>query len=386
MNRLIHRHHDALAAGRGLVTSLVRGLVVALAAAAPLGAQRPTYGPTLFFESGIINVPSAWVPPLGGDLTVSYTRLSMDSSVIGANNGNAHFNAAFSAALWGRAEAGVAVYTGDLRAGAFAKLLLIDQVDGIWRRGLRHWLPSVAIGVRNVGAENGLDRVGLTAQGLGVRTAPSAYAVATRTFVLSRGTIQSRPAAQVSLTAGHGNGLFSDDAGAGKLYAKSATGGTFGGVQLDLAAGRFSTLSLMAEHDAWSTNAGVRADLRGVQFTLAVTELGAGKAVPGSIVSQKVALSVSWQANIRGLVRGNRLEQATEAAERAQQDLDRQVRLAQQRIDVIEGQIDALRAIASQEQSAERVELERMLQEERDALKRLQDLIKAREAARRPPP
>lgn len=367
-----------------VLAATVAALLPALLAA-PASAQRPTFGSTLFFESGLINVPSAYVPPLGGDLTFSYTRLSMDSTVLRGDNGSAHFNAAFSAALWGRAEAGVAVYTGDLKSGAFAKLLLIDQVDGIWRRGFRHWLPSVAVGVRNLGTEKKLDRVGLTAQALPLSTAPTAYGVATRTFVLSRGANQSRPSAQLSLTAGWGNGWFSDDAGAGTFYSKSSTGGTFGGMQLDLAAGRFSHLSLMLENDAWGTNAGARLDLRGVQFTVAMTELGAGTALPGSIVSQKLAMSVSWQANIRGLVRGNRLQQATEAAERAQVDLDRQVKLAQQRIDVIEGQIDALRAIASQEQSAERVQLERLLQEERDALKRLQDMIKAREAARRPP-
>ena len=208
--------------------------------------------------------------------------------------------------------------------------------------------------------------------------------------MLRPGVDGARPRVQVSLTAGHGNGLFSDDGGLGKAYAPSATGGTFGGVSVDLPIGRFSTISLIAEHDGWAVNAGARLDLGGVRIAASLTEIGAESgagAVPGtaSIVSQKVALTVGWQTNIFGLLRGNRLERSTQQLELEQTDLARQTQLAQQRIEAIEGQIDALRAIERQERSAERVELERMLREERDALARLQDLIKAREAARRPP-
>ena len=363
-------------------------------ASAELSAQRPTFGSTLFWESGLINVPAAYVPPLNGDVAFHFSRLSLGGIRNGTSGDptarNSNLNTTLLGSLWGRAEFGVSTFSADLSNGMFAKLLLVDQMDGAWRKGMVYWLPSVAIGVRNVGtSERRLSRLAL-ANGGPTLSLSSFFGVATRTFVLRPGVDGARPRVQVSLTAGHGNGLFSDDGGLGKAYAPSATGGTFGGVSVDLPIGRFSTISLIAEHDGWAVNAGARLDLRGVRIAASLTEIGAESgagAVPGtaSIVSQKVALTVGWQTNIFGLLRGNRLERSTQQLELEQTDLARQTQLAQQRIEAIEGQIDALRAIERQERSAERVELERMLREERDALARLQDLIKAREAARRPP-
>lgn len=373
---------------------------VALCAAIPLqaAAQRPTFGPTLFWETGLVNVPAAAVAPLGGDLAFNFTRLALDSAALPAGVGKAaSYNLSLSASLWGHGEVGISVFSGDLKSGLFGKLMLVDQTDGIWRRGFVHWLPSIAIGIRNVGTEKSLNRLAVTDPSSSLNTVGSIYGVATRTFVLAPGETPARPAVQASLTAGRGTGLFSDDGGMGKAYASAATGGTFGGASLDFTTGRFSALSLMAEQDGWAVNAGARIEWRGVRVAVFGTDLGnaagaagaagaTGAGAPaGRYTGSKVALTVGWQANALTLVRGDALERRTQQLQAEQGDLQRQVRLAQQRIDVIEGQMDALQAIASQERNAERSILERQLREEQEALRRLQDLIKAREAARRPP-
>ncbi len=369
---------------------LAVALVVLAAPGALARAQRPTFGPTLFWETGLVNVPAAAVAPLGGDLAFSFTRLALDSAALPPGAGKAaSYNLSMSASIWGRAEVGISVFSGDLRSGLFGKLMLVDQTDGIWRRGLVHWLPSIAIGVRNVGTEKSLNRLAISDATSSLNTTGSLYGVATRTFVLAGSETPARPAVQLSITAGRGTGLFSDDGGMGNRYASAATGGTFGGASLDFATGRFSSLSLMAEQDAWAVNAGVRLDWRGVRVAAFATDVGhSGDDAPapgGRYTGSKVALTVGWQVNALSLVRGDALERRTQQLQAEQGDLGRQVRLAQQRIDVIEGQIDALKAIASQEQTAERSVLERQLREEQEALRRLQELIKAREAVKRPP-
>lgn len=368
------------------------GLLAVIAAIAPrvASAQRPTFAPTLFWESGLINVPAAYASPLGGDLAFNFSRLALDSASLPAGLAKpASYNLSVAASLWGRGEVGISVFSGDLKSGLFGKVVLVDQTDGIWRSGLIHWLPSIAVGIRNVGQEKSLNRLALVNGAGNLNTAPSVYGVATRTFVLAHGENEARPTAQLSLTAGRGTGVFSDDGGLGPRYAKASTGGTFGGASLDFATGRYSLLSLMAEQDGWGVNAGARLEIRGVRVAVYAAELGAGtaKADPAapSYVSQKVAFTVGWQANILTLVRGNRLEQRAEKLQQEQGDLQRDARMAQQQIDVIEGQIEVLRAISSQEKSAERADLERRLREEQDALRRLQELIKARDAARKPP-
>ncbi|MBM4194111.1 MAG: hypothetical protein FJ202_07010 [Gemmatimonadetes bacterium] len=361
-----------------LARTVLAGLAVAAGSAQ---AQRPVYGPTMFWESGLVNIPAAYVAPLGGDLNVSFTRLNLSGTEVGsAQLLTASQNIALSASLWGRAEAGISVFSGDLRNGFFAKAMLVDETDGIWRRGLRHWLPSVAVGVRNLGTEKQLDRLALTGNA-NVSTAPSMYGVATRTFVLAKGTDAAHPKLQVGLTAGYGTGLFKDDGGLGERYAAAPTGGAFGGAVADIALGRNSSLTLMAEQDAWDVNAGVRLDVRGLRIAYSIIELGAAEELKNGITtvaSRKSSVTIGWQTNILSLVRGNRLEERTARTEQAQGDLQRQVQIAQQRIDAISGQLDALRVVTGADRAAERAALERQLREEQDTLKRLQDLIKNR--------
>lgn len=354
-----------------------------------LGAQRPNFGSTLFWESGLINAPAAYVSPLSGDMTMNFAGLSLDSVALPSSNAKgASYNFSFSGSMWGKLELGLSVFSGDLKFGAFGKFVVWDQVDGMWRRGLAHWAPSVAIGVRNVGSNKTLNRLAMTGGPGTLNSVPSFYGVATRTFVMAAGENNMRPRSQLSITGGWGNGLFSDDGGLGTDYAKGSTGGVFGGVAFDMATGPYSVLSLLAEHDAWGVNAGARFDWRGLRASLFATELG-GKSsstgTNGNYTGTKIALALGFQTNFYALQRGNRLERTTQEMEQQQGGLERQVRLSQQMIDVIEGQIEALKSITTQEKNAERAELERRLRDEQEALRRLQELIRQREAAKKPP-
>ena len=51
---------------------------------------------------------------------------------------------------------------------------------------------------------------------------------------------------------------------------------------------------------------------------------------------------------------------------------------------MLQTQIDALKAMASEQKNSERADLERRLREEQAALKQLQDAIKAREVKKPP--
>ncbi|HLA90389.1 MAG TPA: hypothetical protein VJL28_08175 [Gemmatimonadaceae bacterium] len=347
-------------------------------------AQRPQFAPTLTWDSGLINTPAAWVPPLGGDIALNFARVAFDSARMPpalAQRGGSAFSV--SASAFGRVELGVSVFSGDLRSGLFGKVLVWDQTDGIWRTGAVHWLPSFAVGVRNLGTENTLSRLsrtGLTQ----LNTSPTLYAVATRTLVLAQPVEGTRPRAQLALSAGAGNGLFSDDGGLEKAYAASASGGVFGGAQLQFATGRFSTVSVLVEHDAWDVNAGAQLEVRGLRVSLSVMELGAESGQTGTLAYRKVAFSLGWQTNLSALVRGNRMAQRTEQYAEQAAELRKQIQAGESRVTSLETQLQTLQRATGAEVQAQIEELRRRLREEQEAVKRLQELLRQREAAKKP--
>jgi len=363
-------------------------IIALLACIAPnANAQRPSFASTLQWDAGLINIPAAYVAPLSGDLALNFSRVSLDSTRSASLTGGkaAAYNFSASVALWSRVEAGVSVFSGDLKSGLFAKVLLWDQTDGIWRSGFMHWAPSVAIGIRNLGSEKDLDRTGTTEPGSALNTSPTLYGVLTRTFVLKAGEeAGARPKAQFSLTAGFGNGLFKDDAGLKKDYAKSATGGAFGGGQLQFLIGDYSTISFLAEHDAWDVNAGIQFDLRGIRASAYINELGAGSGGTSKLGYQKVAFSLGWQTNFQALVRGNRMEQRAAEYEQQASALRSQIAAGEARVKALDDQLKALQASTTAERGTERAALEARLREEQAALRRLQELLKANEATKKP--
>jgi hypothetical protein len=358
-------------------------VLFALALSSPLQAQQPLFNPTLFWDAGLVNTPAAYVSPLPADFSLNFTRLSLDDSKSTSFGKSAGYDFDVSVSAWSRADIGISLFGSSLKAGLFAKVLAWDQRDGIWRTGWRHWMPSIAFGVRNLGTETTLNRFGQE-NFSGVKTAPSFYGVATRTLVLKAGDEGARPAIQLGVSAGVGSGLFSNDGGLGYAYSNSKTGGIFGGAQLQFATGRYSSLSLVAEHDGWDINAGAQLEVRGLRASVYLMELDAGQGKTGSASFQKVAFSLGWQTNLLTLVRGNQMEARTLEYERAADALKQQIQAGEARVQALEAQLRSLQATTASGQSTAIDDLRRQLQEERDAVARLQELLKQRAAVKKP--
>jgi hypothetical protein len=359
-------------------TRLIAGALLALAA--PAAAQRATFTPTLYWDSGLIDTPAAWASPLGSDVALHFTRVQMDSAApLGPKGSKGQsYNFSLAASLWGRAEVGVSIFTSNLKGGLFAKGLLWDQMDGAFRTGLVHWMPSVAVGMRNVGNEKGLTRWAEPGVA-GFNTSPTLYAVATRTMALgAKGEPGTRAKAQLSLNLGVGNGLFSDDGGLDTLYASHATGGLFAGAKLDLATSRFANLALMVEHNGWDVNLGAVYEVRGLRFGAYLLEAGAGSASASSWSYSKAAVSVGWQTNLLALVRGNKMEARVAQMEREREQLMREIRGGEARVQELEGQLRSVEGATEADRRAQRALLEQKLREEQEALRRLQERLNAR--------
>lgn len=350
------------------------------AIAAPAAAQRATFTPTLYWESGLIDTPAAWVSPLGSDLAFHATRVQMDSTAPLGPVGSAgqSYNVSVSASLWGRAEVGVSIFTSNLKGGLFAKGMIWDQMDGAFRTGLVHWMPSLAVGMRNVGNESGLTRWAEPGTA-GFKTSPTLYAVATRTMALGAEVEPgTRAKAQLSLNVGVGNGLFSDHGGLDSRYAQHATGGFFGGAKLDLATSRFSNLALTAEHNGWDFNIGAVYEVRGLRLGAYLLEADAGSPSTASWSYRKAAFSVGWQTNLLALVRGNRMEARVVQMEREREQLTREIQSGQARVQSLEGQLRSVEGATEADRRAQRALLEQKLREEQEALRRLQERLNAR--------
>ncbi|MDQ8153805.1 MAG: hypothetical protein P3B98_04000 [Gemmatimonadota bacterium] len=360
--------------------------VLPLVAPAVVGAQRPQYGPTLYWESGLIDIPAAWIAPLTGDLAINVSRIGFDSVGQSTVKRGPELNVSVATALFKRAEVGVTIFSSALDAAAFGKLLLWNQLDGEYLTGLVHWLPSAAVGVRNLSSIKRLDRWARSGNlPPGVSTAPSIYGVVTRTLVLSR-TEDKRPKVQFGATAGFGTGLFREDGDLGFDYSRNKTSGVFGGGKLDIRTGRFAVLSLMAESNAWDFNVGALWEVRGLRVGFSVTELGAGSAAvtPHYPVGyQKINLQLGWQTNVVGLVRGNRLERQAEQMERRSQELMREMTATEGRIASLTARLKSIEGKSAADAASERESLERALREEMEALQRVRDRL---QKGTKPPP
>ena len=347
---------------------------------APASAQRATFTPTLYWDSGLIDTPAAWVAPLGGDLSFHATRVQLDSTVAlgGRGSGSQSYNFSMSASLWGRAEVGASIFTSNLKGGLFAKALLWDQMDGAFRTGMVHWMPSVAVGMRNVGNEKETTRWAEPGVA-GFNTSPTLYAVATRTF--TAGAVDepgARARAQLTLSLGAGNGIFSDDGGVGDAYGKHALGGAFGGAKLDLATTRFSNLALIAEHNGWDLNVGAVYEIRGLRAGIYLLEADAGSATPASWSYSKLAFSVGWQTNALALRRGNRMEARVSEIARERDQLTTEIRAGEARVTALVEQLRSVEGATEADRRAQRALLEAKLREEQEALRRLQERLNAR--------
>ena len=388
----------------------ILALTLGVAPLVAAGAQQD-FPQTLYWGSGLIDIPVAWAPPLTGDFAVGYSGKRFRSDPVTTKlNYSDRMNSqlTLSAAAFGRLEGGVAFYSSNPEYGFFVRGVLVREEDLAARGGALRWLPGIAVGARNLGKYGHIDRFGSgyrllpptpddpnarhepDSLHLNFDTAPTLYAVATKSVVFDR-----LHGMGVSVSVGAGNGLFSDDGGLGAAYAKNATGGAFFGAMADFPVTPDLRFSIMAENNAWDYNVGAAAIYRGIRAGVYVTELGAGSSattVGGALASQgfpnyrKVAFTLGWQSNVLALLHGDFLQKRADRLARERQELLASIGERQRRVAALQLELDRYEAQNLLELEQRRAAAEVQLRQERDALRRLEDRLKRVEQQRGPPP
>jgi hypothetical protein len=387
----------------------VRGVLAGLALGiAPLttAAAQQDYPQTLYWGSGLIDIPVAWVSPLGGDFALNYSakRFRVDPVVTKINYDD-RMNSQFtlSGAALGRLEGGVAFYSSNPEYGFFIRGVLVSEEDLKLRGGALEWFPALAVGMRNLGKYSHIDRFGVgyallpptpedpdsrhepDSLHLGFDTAPTLYVVATKSMVLNQFHGMG-----LSLTLGAGNGLFSDDGGLGASYAKNATGGFFYGAMAEFPVTPDFRVNVMAENNAWDFNLGASAVWRGLRAGFYVTELGAGSSENASsglaperyYNYRKIAFTLGWQSNVLALVQGDFLQKRADRLAHEREQLLADINDRQRRVAALQSELDRYEAQNLLELEQRRAAVETQLRQEKDTLRRLEDRLKRLEQQR----
>ena len=388
--------------------SIVAAATIALGVAWSDASAQQEFPQSLYWGSGLIDIPVAWASPITGDFAISYSgkrfRLDPIATKIDYNDRlNSQFTA--SASLFGRLEGGVAFFSSNPEYGFFVRGVLVREEDLAARGGFLSWLPAVAVGARNLGKYSHVDRFGMgyrllpptpdepdashepDSLHLGFDTAPTLYAVATKSVTLNQ-LNESWPGVGLSLTMGVGNGLFSDNGGLGGAYASNATGGVFYGATVDIPASPDLRFTLLAENNAWDFNVGAAAAYRGIRAGVYVTELGAGSGSGSALMPRgfynyrKVAFTLGWQSNVLALLRGDFLQKRADRLAREREQLLADIGARQRRVAALEIELDRYEAQNLLELEQRRAAAEVLLRQEREALRRLEERLKRVEQQR----
>ncbi len=378
--------------------------MAALSAGARTGYGQTEFPQTLNWGSGLIDIPAAWVSPVTGDFALDWAARSLRTTpAIPSYHRSLAGTAALQVALFGRAELGMSLLSSDFEHGLYGQALLFNEDD--FRGRPAGLLPSVAVGMRNVGPYSHIDRLGLGYQqalGPGRASAPvivpdashrsfstanTLYGVATKSFSLAD-LRPTWPDVGVSLTLGYGDGLFSNHGTLPtRTYAADATGGLFYGVKADVRPSPNTVVALMAENNAWDFNAGAYVGYRGLRAGLAMTELGAGSprfapSVPTSALYRysKLDFTIGWQSNLFAIVHGDVLRNRVATLRRQQALLLAEIGQRQERIVELQGEIHRYEAQNLLELEERRAQAETQLRTETDALHRLEERLRRVEA------
>jgi hypothetical protein len=386
-----------------------------LAGGARRADAQQTYPETLYWGVGLMDIPVAWISPVSGDFSVAVSGQTFNHAVaspqLAALNGfNTNFAMAFS--IYGRAQLGLAIYSDNPEWGLYGQGLILDEEDFRGKTGAAHWVPSLAVGLRNIGPYDHVDRYTIGYElfpgppsgpavvheadslHMNFKTANTLYGVVTKSFALSE-VKSTWGQTNVSISLGYGDGLFSNDGGLGKLYSNSATGGIFGGVKVDIYPNETSTLSFMLEQNAWQWNLGANYDWRGLRIgfywmnmfpgtTDTLTPQGAAAAQLYNY--SKFAISLNWQSNVLGVVRGDFLQQKEAQLKRETAVLQQEIVSRQQRIASLELEIQRYEAQNLLELEQRRAGAEQALRQEKEALQRLEERLQKLEQNQNAPP
>ena len=389
---------------RTAIGSLPRALAALLLLASALPAQdaptvpRTSYPATIQFGTGLINIPVAWVSPRNADMWLNTSGKTIDhfpdeDAANWATKWNT--NIAIDTHWLGRFSVGAAAYSQNPEWGFFGQVMLLreEQFPG-------SFIPSIAVGFRNLGPYDHSDRLliahDIALEGVeyheevaavfeGIKSAPSLYAVATKEFGNPLST-------SGSFSLGWGTGFFSDDGGLGDEYNMKGTlvEGLFLGGRVSFHPTLNTTLTGLVENDAWDWNLGDLFDWRGINAGLYVTELEEGSRDPSKCGLcrvynyRKFNVSLGYAGNLIDISRGVILRTRVTELTREQYRLRAEIANREKRIRSLEVALRRAQAGELADIARRREELERQIQEERDAIRRAEERLQNVE--RRPPP
>lgn len=370
----------------GLLTAMATLTPPALAQDTMTPPELPGYMSTLNYGTGLIDIPVAWVSPRSTDLWVQTSGKDLPS---GSNPGAMttmsrwNTNISFDSHWLGLFSVGASAYSQNPDWGFFGQALL-------HRQGASSFLPSVAIGVRNVGPYSHEDRF-LIGEDIALgsdstyrrvvppnyskfHTAGTVYGVATEEVPLNGGT------SSLGLTVGYGDGIFSQDGGLGTYYNRRGTiaKGLFLGARYAVQATPNTLLSVMAENNGFDYNAGVVLDWRGINLGVYGTELEEGGRNPsGGLIYNytKMNISLGYRGNAVDIARGILLRTHISALTREQQQLrfeiaERNRRIAGLQVALRDAQAGELANIQQR-----RNQLQQQIDEEREAVRKAQERL-----------
>ncbi len=396
------------------MNTLVRAAtaVVGLVLVAGVAHAQEEFGQTRFWGSGLIDIPTAWVEPVTGDFSLNYSGSSYQtSSRFPQYSSSLNSKLSLNTSLFSRLQLGVSLLSTNPEQSFYGQLVALREED-TKGSGLA-FLPSLAIGVRNVGPYSRIDRFGLgysnqinpaggTAPVIradsthqSFSTGNTVYGVATKNVSLQE-IKASWPDVNVSATIGYGNGLFKDHGTLPtKYYAADATGGLFYGISTSWRPSTNTLISIMGENNAWDFNAGASLDWRGLRAGIDVIDLGGGSqklnpAIPATALYHytKFAFTIGWHSNVFALLNGKFLEDRAAALRKERDGLLADISKRQTRIAELQGLVKQYEAQNLLELEQRRAAAQTELQQETEALRRLEDRLKRIEAQQgsSPPP
>jgi two-component sensor histidine kinase len=381
------------AGGQAAPADTARTPVPASAAAT---AAAEWYPATLDFGPGLVTIPVAWISPSSSDFWISYGAMHMDGPPSGFGtpshwNGNVAIDTHWAQ----RFDVGLSVYSNNPEWGFFGQVLAVRDGEFV------SFMPGIAIGARNlgpfpheerflIGTDVAADTGGQTHEETpsyfkGFKTAPTLYAVATKTIPINTKALSS-----VSLTIGGGDGLFSDNGGLGAAYDKSGTvvRGMFFGARTVTHPTTNTLVSLVAENDGWDWNAGVVGAWRGLSAALYVQELDKGGPVNAASLDlynyRKVDIALGYSGNLHDVINGHVLRTQITQLQREEQTLRAEISHRQKYIVQLETRLTQLQQGEFGDVAKQRQELEQELQAERDAIERANQRLKQLQGGQSP--
>lgn len=387
------------------VASLTCALAATVFAAARAEAQQQDpYHATLYFGTGLVNTPVAWVSPRSYDAFFNISGKNLPSFPDPGKQSFASLwntNVALDVHLFGRVSVGAVAYSQNPDFGFFGQALLL-------REQANSPIPGIALGVRNVGGGKHQDRFfiahDISFNGTeyekfidprfdSFSTAPSFYGVLTKH--VSLGAVSARlPGAQAGISIGYGNGVFSEDGDLGEEYNARGTlvEGLFFGGRVTAHPTLNTTLEFMAENDGFDFNIGVLGDWRGLSLGLYATEVEEGGKDPSGDRSlgllynyTKFNVAIGYSGNIIDISRGVLLRARITELTREQQRLNAEIQQRGRRIQGLEVALRKAQAGELAGMANRRAELERSVQEEREAIKRAEERLRQIQESQTPP-